>query len=195
MARRAMVVWLVGLTLAFVRLAEAQEQAKVPKIGLLGPGSSSDSASSREILLKALHELGYIDGKNITIEYRYADNKVERLPALADELVRLKADVLVTTSTPAAIAAKNSTRTIPLIFLGVSDPVTAGLIDSLARPGGNLTGFTSIAAVLAGKRLELLKETIPKLSRVAHAVESAGPWLPTQLEGKPTAGARIRSAT
>ena len=162
-----MVVWLVGLTLAFVRLAEAQEQAKVPKIGLLGPGSSSDSASSREILLKALHELGYIDGKNITIEYRYADNKVERLPALADELVRLKADVLVTTSTPAAIAAKNSTRTIPIIFLGVSDPVTAGLIDSLARPGGNLTGFTSIAAVLAGKRLELLKETIPKLSRVA----------------------------
>ena len=82
---------------------------KGTKIGLLGPGSSSDSASSREILLKALHELGYIDGKNITIEYRYADNKVERLPALADELVRLKADVLVTTSTPAAIAAKNST--------------------------------------------------------------------------------------
>src|SRR5215813_9799649 len=116
MARRAMVVWLVGLTLAFVRLAEAQEQAKVPKIGLLGPGSSSDSASSREILLKALHELGYIDGKNITIEYRYADNKVKRLPAVADELVRLKADVLVTTSTPAAIAAKNSTRTIPIIF-------------------------------------------------------------------------------
>src|SRR5215471_10454632 len=161
MARRAMVVWLVGLTLAFGRPAETQEQAKLPKIGLLGPGSSSDSASSREIFLKALHELGYIEGKNIAIEYRYADNKVERLPALADELVRLKADVLVTTSTPAAIAAKNSTRTIPIIFLGVSDPVTAGLIDSLAGPGGDLTGFTTIAAVLAGKRLELLKETIP----------------------------------
>jgi len=184
-----MVVWLVGLTLAFVRLAEAQEQAKVPKIGLLGPGSSSDSASSREILLKALHELGYIDGKNITIEYRYADNKVERLPALADELVRLKADVLVTTSTPAAIAAKNSTRTIPIIFLGVSDPVTAGLIDSLARPGGNLTGFTSIAAVLAGKRLELLKETIPKLSRVAVLWNPQDPgsrlnWKESQLPAR-----------
>jgi len=184
-----MVVWLVGLTLAFVRLAEAQEQAKVPKIGLLGPGSSSDSASSREILLKARHELGYIDGKNITIEYRYADNKVERLPALADELVRLKADVLVTTSTPAAIAAKNSTRTIPIIFLGVSDPVTAGLIDSLARPGGNLTGFTSIAAVLAGKRLELLKETIPKLSRVAVLWNPQDPgsrlnWKESQLPAR-----------
>ena len=184
-----MVVWLVGLTLAFVRLAEAQEQAKVPKIGLLGPGSSSDSASSREILLKALHELGYIDGKNITIEYRYADNKVERLPALADELVRLKADVLVTTSTPAAIAAKNSTRTIPIIFLGVSDPVTAGLIDSLARPGGNLTGFTSIAAVLAGKRLELLKETIPKLSRMAVLWNPQDPgsrlnWKESQLPAR-----------
>ena len=162
---------------------------KGTKIGLLEPGSSSDSASSREILLKALHELGYIDGKNITIEYRYADNKVERLPALADELVRLKADVLVTTSTPAAIAAKNSTRTIPIIFLGVSDPVTAGLIDSLARPGGNLTGFTSIAAVLAGKRLELLKETIPKLSRVAVLWNPQDPgsrlnWKESQLPAR-----------
>src|SRR4029450_8537401 len=95
------------------------------------------------------------------------EDKFDRLPALADELVGLKVDVLIASSTPAALAAKNAAKTIPIIFLGVSDPVAAGLVDSLARPGGNITGFTNIAPVLAGKRLELLKETVPKLSRVA----------------------------
>ena len=116
---------------------------------------------------RELRALGYVEGKNIAIEFRYADNKLDRLPALAEELVGLKVDVLVVASTPVALAAKNATRTIPIVFFSVSDPIAAGLVDSLARPGGNITGFTNIAAVLAGKRLELLKETVPKLSRVA----------------------------
>ncbi|HEV8342191.1 MAG TPA: ABC transporter substrate-binding protein [Candidatus Binatia bacterium] len=155
---------LATLVLGCVGLAEAQQQAGVPKIGWLaipGPGSG------RELFGQEFRKLGYVEGKNIAIEYRSAEGKLDRLPALADELVRLKVDVLITSSTNAALALKNATRTIPIVFLGVSDPVADGLVDSLARPGGNITGFTIISAVLAGKRLELLKETIPKLSRVA----------------------------
>ena len=114
-----------------------------------------------------LGELGYVEGKNIAFEYRYADNKLDRLPALADELVRLKVGLIVAPGMPEALAAKNATRTIPIVFLIASDPVAAGLVDSLARPGENITGFTTVADQLAGKRLELLKETVPKLSRVA----------------------------
>ncbi len=139
--------------------------------------------------MRGLRELNYIEGKNIAIEYRYAENKLDRLPALADELVRLKVDVLLTASTPAALAAKKATTTIPIVFFGVSDPVEAGLVDSLARPGGNITGFTTIAAVLAGKRLELLKETIPKLSRVAVLWNPQDPgsrlnWKESQLPAR-----------
>src|SRR5437016_11227661 len=113
MPRKTMVALLVGLALAFVHLGEAQQPVKVFKIGLLGAGPASGLASSREVFPKALGELGYVEGKNIAIEYRYADNKLDRLPALADELVRLKVDVLVTNATSAALAAKNATRTIP----------------------------------------------------------------------------------
>jgi putative tryptophan/tyrosine transport system substrate-binding protein len=189
MGNKSVVVLLVGLALATLDLAEAQQPAKVSKIGLLGTGSSSGLASLREVFPKALRELGYVEGKNIAIEYRYADNKLDRLPTLADELVRLKVDVLITNATSAALAAKNATRTIPTVFLGVSDPVAAGLVDSLARPGGNITGFTNIAAVLAGKRLELLKETVPKLSRVAVMWNPQDPgsalnWKESQLPGR-----------
>jgi putative ABC transport system substrate-binding protein len=116
MARSTIIVLLVSLGLASVHLVEAQQQAKVSKIGLLGTSSSSGLASLGEIFPKALRELGYVEGRNIVIEYRYADNKFERLPALAEELVRLKVDVLVTNATSAAIAAKNATKTIPIIF-------------------------------------------------------------------------------
>jgi ABC-type uncharacterized transport system substrate-binding protein len=153
--------------LAVAVIADAQQQAKVPKIGWLLSGSPSPPFSEREVFLRGLREFGYVEGKNIAIEFRHADTKLDQLPALADELVRLKIDVILTVATPAALAAKNATSTIPIVFLGVSDPVAAGLVDSLARPGGNITGFTNIAPVLAGKRLELLKETVPKLSRVA----------------------------
>ena len=114
-----------------------------------------------------MRKLGYVDGKNISFEYRYCGNEFDRLPALAQELVRLKVDVIVTRGTPETSALKKATKTIPIVFYSVTDPVGAGLVDSLARPGGNITGFSTIEAVLAGKRLELLKETVPKLTRVA----------------------------
>ena len=117
--------------------------------------------------LREFRKLGYVDGKNVSFESRYCGNEFDRLPALAEELVGLKVDVIVTRGTPETLALKKATKTIPIVFYSVTDPVGAGVVDSLARPGGNVTGFTSIEAVLAGKRLELLKETVPKLSRVA----------------------------
>jgi putative ABC transport system substrate-binding protein len=136
-----------------------------------------------------LRDLGYVEGKNITFEYRYADDKLDRLPALANELVRLKVDVLVTPGTPGALALKKATQTIPIVFLDVTDPVAAGLVDSLARPEGNITGFSSIEAVLVSKRLDLLKETVSKLSRVAVLWDPNNPaskqeWKETQLAAR-----------
>ena len=162
---------LCALLSALCSHVAAQQSAKTPKIGWLGARSFS-SSGSREgsgagLFVTELSKLGYIDGKNVTIEYRYAEDKFDRLPALADDLVYIKVDVLMAAATVEALAAKNATRTIPIIFFNVPDPVGSGLVDSLARPGRNITGFTSISAVLAGKRLELLKETIPNLSRVA----------------------------
>jgi ABC-type uncharacterized transport system substrate-binding protein len=155
----------VLLTLCFP--AQAQQQPKVPKIGLLGTRNLSDSGSGFEIFRRELRALGYVDGKNVIIEYRSAEGKIDRLPALADELVHLKVDVLVTPGGIDAITAKKATSTIPIVFVSVPDPVGSGLVDSLARPGGNITGLTSITAELVGKRMELLKEMVPKLSRVA----------------------------
>jgi putative tryptophan/tyrosine transport system substrate-binding protein len=148
-------------------VAEAQRPTKIPKIGVLRGQPASSPASSQELFLRAFREVGYVEGKNVAFEYRYSEGKIDRLPALADELVRLRVDVLVASSTSAALAAKNAARTIPIVFLNVSDPVASGLVDSLARPGGNITGIASIDSMLAGKRLELLKETILNLSRVA----------------------------
>jgi putative ABC transport system substrate-binding protein len=169
-------------------IAEAQPQAKVSKIGWLSARPAS-KISGQEVIVRRLRDLGYVEGKNIAYEYRYANNKLDRFPALADELVRLKADVLLTPGTPGALALKNATKTIPIVFTDVTDPVAAGLVDSLARPGGNITGFSSIEAVLAGKRLELLKEAVPKISRVAvlwnsHDPSSAQQWKESQLAAR-----------
>ena len=133
--------------------------------------------------------LGYIEGKNIAFEFRSADNKLERLPSLADELIRLKVDVVFTPAGDEALAAKKATKTIPIVFAGVADPVAIGLVDSLARPGGNITGFSTIAPMVAGKRLELLKETIPRFSRVAvlwdpKSSASAQSWKESQLAAR-----------
>jgi ABC-type uncharacterized transport system substrate-binding protein len=168
--------------------AQAQQQVKVPKLGWLGARPAA-IAGGRELLGRELHALGYVEGKNITFEARYAEGKYDRLPALADELLRLKVDVLVTPTDVEALAAKNTTKSIPIVFLEVSDPVASGLVESLARPGGNITGFTTISAVLSGKRLELLKETIPKLSRVAVLWNSQSPgsaqeWKESQLPAR-----------
>jgi putative ABC transport system substrate-binding protein len=167
MIAKILISLLAIVLLANVSLADAQQQAKVPKIGGLGVRSASREAPGAEAFRREFRALGYVEGKNIAFEYRDAEGKPDRLPAVADELVRLKVDVIVTASTAGALAAKNATRTIPIVFYSAGDPVATGLVDSLARPGGNITGFTVISAVLAGKRLELLKETIPKLSRVA----------------------------
>jgi len=181
-------VAVMATRLGYGALAEAQQQAKIFKIGWLGIGSAS-SVSRYEEFRHKFRELGYFEGKNIAFEYRSADNKLERLPALADELVRLNVDVIVTRGTPEAIALKNATKTIPIVFYDVTDPIAAGLIDSLARPGGNITGFTGLEAVLAGKRLELLKETVAKLSRVAvlwnpQDLSSVQQWKESQLPAR-----------
>jgi putative ABC transport system substrate-binding protein len=169
-------------------VAQAQQQTSVPKIGYLSPAPATSSARF-ELLLREFRKLGYVEGKNIAFEFRSADNKLDQLSAAADELVRLKVDVLITPGTPTALAAKNATRTIPIVFAAVADPITAGLIDSMARPGGNITGFTEIPEGLAGKRIELLKETILKLSRVAVLWNPQNPgnaqqWKESQLPAR-----------
>ena len=182
------ILFVVAL-LAVAVIGEAQQPAKLAKIGWLSIGLDSGPGSTIRGLPPELRAFGYVEGMNIAFDYRYAENKLDRLPALADELVRLKVDVLVTPGTPAAIAAKNATRTIPIVFFRVSDPVPLGLVDSLSRPGGNVTGFTEISEVLAGKRLELFKETVPKLSRVAVLWNPQNPgnaqqWKENQLPAR-----------
>jgi len=178
---------ILATLLGFGETARAQQPAKVFKIGYLSP--VSDSIGGARAVRRELETLGYVEGKNILFESRYADNKLDRLPELADELVRLKVDVLLASTTNAVLAGRNSSRTLPIVFLNVSDPVAVGLVDSLARPGGNITGVTNVSSVLAGKRLELLKETVPKLSRVAVHWDPEVPgsklqWQESQLAGR-----------
>ena len=172
--------------LALSAPAEAKQPKKVPRVGYLAAVSASADAPRLEAFRQGLRDLGYVEGRNIIVDYRHEDHEFERLPELAAELVGLKIDVLVAVTTNAALAAKRTTRTIPIVFMGVTDPVTAGLVESLARPGGNSTGITNMAAVLTGKRLEFLKETIPKVSRVAVLWDPQAPgsipqWKASQL--------------
>jgi putative tryptophan/tyrosine transport system substrate-binding protein len=153
--------------LLFVNVAHAQQVGKVPRIGFLSPFSPSATALWLQAFRQGLLDLGWVEGKNISIEYRYAEGQNDRLPDLAADLVRLKVDIIVTAVTPDALAAKNATKTIPIVMAAAGDPVVSGLVDSLARPGGNITGLSPMNPELAGKRLELLKEIVPKLSRVA----------------------------
>jgi putative ABC transport system substrate-binding protein len=154
-------------------LTGAQPQAKVPRIGFLASGLRSASARRVELFQQGLRELGYVDGKNIVIEYRYADGKLEPLAMLAAELVRMKVDLIVTDTSVAIDAVKNATQTIPVVFTLATDPVGDGQVASLARPGGNLTGFSILAPELNGKRLELLKEAFPKITLVARITRGA----------------------
>ena len=188
MTKKIILLALCSLLLAPCSAVEAQQPAKVPKIGWLDARPPS-VGGGRELFAREFRALGYVEGKNIAFEFRSADNKLDRLPALADELGRLKVDVLFTPAGDEALAAKKATKTIPIVFAGVADPVAIGLVDSLARPGGNVTGFSTIAPVLAGKRLELLKETIPRLSRVAvlwdpKSRASAQSWKESQLAAR-----------
>jgi putative ABC transport system substrate-binding protein len=168
--------------------ADAQQQAKTPKIGWLG-GRTPGPGTGSELFRRALSEIGYVEGKNVLIEYRYANDKFDRLPALAEELVRQKVDVIIAPTIAEVLAAKKATRGIPIVFYNVPDPVAAGLVESLSRPGGHITGFTIIQTVLAGKRLELLKETVPKISRAAllwnpQDPASAQQWKESQVPAR-----------
>src|SRR4030095_1307508 len=135
--------------------------------GFLASGSPSSFAAQNGAFRQGLRELGYVEGQNIGIEYRYAEGRTDRFAELATELVRLKVDVIFTSSTPGVLAAKRASSTTPIVFGAINDPVAAGLVASLARPGGNITGLTNLSPDLEGKRLELLKETFPKVTRVA----------------------------
>jgi len=175
---------MMGLTLVFTITlllgglcstvpADAQDAAKVARIGYLGVDTASGKPL-REAFLQGLSDLGYVEGRNIVIEYRFAEGRFERLPALAAELVGLKVDILVAGVTVAALAAKQATQTIPIVFPAVSDPVATGLVASFARPGANVTGLSYIAPELVAKHVELLKQAMPRVSRVAVLWQPAG---------------------
>jgi putative ABC transport system substrate-binding protein len=166
MRRREFITLVGGSAVAWPLAARAQQSAKVPRVGFLFYGSPGP-APEVDAFRQGLRELGYIEGQNITVEYRFAGGRVEQLPELAAELVRLKLDVIVTPTTAASVAAKQATSTIPIVIAGVADAIGAGLVADFARPGGNITGLTSISAELGGKRLELLKGVVPNASRVA----------------------------
>ncbi len=175
MNKKICLLALCAMLFALCLRAEAQQPTKLHRIGYLLGASSSFYTARIDAFQQGLNELGYTEGKNIVIEYRYADGKADRLPALAKELVGLKLDVIVATTTPSVLAAKKASATIPIVFVSVADPVASGLVASLARPGGNITGLTILAPELSGKRLELLKEAVPKATRVAFLWNSANP--------------------
>ena len=176
------------------QLAEAQQPKKVPRIGVLSPGSPGPSPLL-DAFRQGFRELGYVEGQNIAIEYRFAEAKSEPLPELAAELVRLRMDVILAINTPASQVAKNATKTIPIVFTYVADP--AALVASLARPGGNITGLTTLAAELSGKRLELIKEALPGISRVALTLDFCQPNRHTRIQrdGTREPGARHPAST
>jgi putative ABC transport system substrate-binding protein len=177
MDRRTFIASMTGGLLAAPLAAETQQQAgKVYRIGFLGNSTEALEANLVGPFREGLRERGYVEGRDLTIEYRWAEGAYERFPALIAELIALKVDIIVTAGTPAALAVKRATAAIPLVMIAVGEPVGTGLVKSLARPGGNLTGLVSIAPDLEGKRLELLTEIVPKLSSVAFLANPANPF-------------------
>src|SRR5215510_4559085 len=173
--KKRITLWLLAtLFLANVSLADAQQTSKVPLIGYLDNSTASGSAVNLEAFRQEMSKLGWIEGRNITIEYRFAEQKLERLPELAADLVRLKVDLIVASGGPTPLAAKGATSIIPLVMTSFPDPVGAGLVASLARPGGNVTGLSSLAPELNTKRLEVLKDAVPKLARVGYLYSARG---------------------
>src|SRR5499425_2921580 len=177
MKKAAVPILVAVILLTVAVVTEAQQPKKVQVIGYLSSRNRASESARAEGMRLALRELGYVEGQNIAIEYRYAEGKVDRASELAAELVRLKVDIIIVASGDQWIqAAKNATKTIPIVMMGQgSDPVRAGHVESLARPGGNVTGLTALGRELGGKRLELLKEAVPKLSRVAVLYDPANP--------------------
>jgi putative ABC transport system substrate-binding protein len=173
--RRKLLVALGASALAAPLGSFAQQQGKVWRIGFLGPGSASNNATRVEALRAGLRDSGYVEGKNLVIEFRWAEAKYDRLPELAAELVRLKVDVLVTVGSVGALAAKRATTTIPIVMANSADAVMMGLVASLAHPGGNITGSTIFAPEISAKRIELLREAVPRITQVAVLLNPANP--------------------
>ena len=185
------------MLLALCFRAEAQQPKKVHRIGYLSTTDPSRDSNRSEAIGLGLRELGYIEGQNIAFEYRYAEGKADRYPELAAELVRLKVDVIVVGGGAGLIqAARNATKTIPIVMMSATaDPVKAGLVESLARPGGNVTGFSNLSRELGGKRLELLKEAVPKVARVAVLYDPASPTILLEVnEDLPVAARALKLA-
>jgi putative tryptophan/tyrosine transport system substrate-binding protein len=184
-------VWLlITFLLTTAPLAEAQQPGKIPRIGFLDGSTASGSAVLLEAFQQELSKLGWIEGKNVTIEYRFADQKPERVPELAADLVRLKIDLILVAATPPALAAKKATTTIPIVMANGGDPVAAGLVASLARPGGNVTGLSGLSTQLNTKRLEILKDAVPKLARVG-LLRPTGDSIANELQLKELVAAAV----
>jgi putative ABC transport system substrate-binding protein len=190
--KRREFISLVGAAAAWPLAARAQQVGKTPQIGYLGVSSPSLEPHYVEAFRQKLRELGHVEGKNIAIEYRWAEGQDDRLPNLASELVRLKPDVIVTTGTPGAVAAMQATKTIPIVMASSADPVGSGLVASLARPGGNVTGFTILGPELEGKRLELLKQAVPGLSQLAVLWNPSNPGIVSYFETVKNAGRALQ---
>jgi putative ABC transport system substrate-binding protein len=196
--KKHILAWSAGaFLLALCVAGEAQQPQKVFRLGYLSVNDAVGAAESEGAIRLALRERGYIEGQNIAIDYRYSDRKPERAPELAAELVRLKVDVIIIAGGPTWVqAAKNATKTIPIVMVGIgADPVEAGLVESLARPGGNVTGVTNLSRDLVGKRLELLKEAIPKIARVAVLYDPANPVTVTESKKNLQIAARALRTT
>ncbi len=191
-------LWLIFATLlALCSSLDAQQPTKIPRIGYLGGTSPSSLRARIEAFRQGLRDLGYIEGKNIVIESRYAEGKLDRQPALADELVRLNVDLIIVAGGDGGIqAAMNATKTIPIVMMGQgSDPVKAGFIATLARPGGNVTGLTNLTMELGGKRLEFLKEAVPKIARVAVLFDPTAPGTAREMKDEILPGAQALKLT
>jgi putative ABC transport system substrate-binding protein len=190
MKRREFITLLGSAAAAWPLAARAQQPAKVPRIGFLGNSTEALEANLVGPFRDGLRDLGYEAGRNIVIEYRWAEGKYERFPTLIAELIASKVDVIVTAGTPASLAVKKAASSIPLVMIAVGEPVATGLVASLARPGGNITGLTSIAEDLEGKRLELLREVVPTVSHVALFWNSGNP-VHVKLEQEAQAAAKV----
>ena len=192
MRRREFITLLGGAAVAWPLAARAQQRRKLFRIGYLGISSPSLEPHYVEAFRQKLRELGHVDGESIAIEYRWAEGQDSRLPKLAGELVRLKSDVIVTTGTPGTLAAIQATKTVPIVMASSADPVASGLVSSLARPSGNVTGFTILGPELEGKRLELLLQTVPGLSRLAIFWNPSNPGIVSYFETVRNAGRNLR---
>src|SRR5215470_8591724 len=187
MRRRDFIKVVAGSVAAWPLAAHAQQPGKVPRIGFLGAASPSTFASRLEPFRLGLSDFGYVEGANIAIEYRWAEGRFERLPELAAELVRSNVDLIVTHTTPGSLAAKRATTTIPIVIALIGDPVAAGIVTNLAQPGGNITGQSFFNPELRAKRIELLKEVMPRLTQVAVILNADNPSTGPEFQAMETA--------